>query len=135
MKKQSPKLNFAIQWLNDHPTLQHMTGRTLERIVKSPQGAITYRTWNEAKRLAKKSVFPDEPLDTAHTTIVHINTKTQTLRVTYNGNERVFDIAKMKATTPAMLTTFYKRLGYKYTWLNDDVILLTKKVKALRRAA
>jgi hypothetical protein len=76
------------------------------------------------------------PVFRGSTTIVHVNTKQQTATVTYNGESRKFDISKMKATTPQMLIEFYKKvLGYKYTWLNDDVILLTKKVKALRRAA
>jgi len=56
----SNKLNFAVNWLATHPDDVYLGGRALENKVKySEFQTITYRTWNEAKRLLRISTFGD----------------------------------------------------------------------------
>lgn len=65
-------------------------------------------------------------------TIVHISIRNALAVVTYNGVSRLF---RLKRIDPLGLANLYRTRGYKYSWLDNDTILLTKKVTSLRRAA
>ncbi len=67
---------------------------------------------------------PDEPV--IKTTIVHISISKQIATVTVNGVARMY---RLNYIPPLELFKMYRTQGYKYVWLNNDVILLTKKNK------
>lgn len=53
-KKASPKLEFAIQWLRQHPEHMLIPGRDLEAKVTMNGEPISYKWWNEAKKEVAK---------------------------------------------------------------------------------
>jgi hypothetical protein len=87
MKKTSNKLQFAIHWLTDHPADLFVTGRVLERRIQMGMQTVSYKTWNEAKRLLNTPTFNDlETLEERHTVIIN----TRELTITHQGaNTRV----------------------------------------------
>lgn len=66
------------------------------------------------------------------TTIVHIHVTRRIAVVTYNGIARMY---RLKAINPLELIAIYRQRGYKYSWLAQDTILLTKKLSRLAEAA
>lgn len=50
-RKPSPKLEFAIQWLKQNPADMLKPGRELEAQVTMNGEPISYKWWNEAKKL------------------------------------------------------------------------------------
>jgi hypothetical protein len=56
VKKQSPKLEFAIQWLKDNPDDSYKSGRELEKSVLWQGSTISFATWNDAKRQIVKII-------------------------------------------------------------------------------
>lgn len=55
------KLDFALEWLIDHPGAVGIPDRDLEQKVwMSQYRKVGYRTWNKAKKLlATQGGFPD----------------------------------------------------------------------------
>jgi len=49
----SPKMAVAVRWLEEHPEDMQIPGRELEQ-QRAPDGnRLSYRTWNDAKKLVK----------------------------------------------------------------------------------
>lgn len=128
------KLDYALNWLAEHPDQFYTSGRTLETTVKYGSNEnISYRTWNEAKVLSKSSFNDDpqrlalrKPVQAGDSTIIHINVTKKTAHVIYNGADRTF---QLKANDPYLLADIYEAMGYKRVWLTADVILLAKKIR------
>lgn len=53
-KKASPKLEYAVQWLLQYPEDVLVSGRELEQRVTMNGETISYKWWNEAKKMAAK---------------------------------------------------------------------------------
>lgn len=64
-------------------------------------------------------------------TIVHVSVVNRIAVVTYGGVSRMF---RLKQIDPLELIALYKSRGYKYSWLNADTALLTKKTAAAENA-
>lgn len=50
--KPSPKLEFAMQWLRQHPEDMLVPGRELEARIMMDGKPISYKWWNQAKKNA-----------------------------------------------------------------------------------
>lgn len=131
----------AVEYLKRHPELHMYGGKSLAKMIASPTCSST--TWKKARKLldlppidqhAQRSI-QDKSQTVSVTrvssqrvkTIIHIHVKTKRVNVYYGGQMREYRLKVLEIDTAIAL---YKSRGYKYTWLNDDVVLLTYKPKA-----
>lgn len=69
----------------------------------------------------------EETKPVKETTIIHLNINTKMAVVTVNGD--VIFNRKLTGRDPVTLARFYRDgCGFKISWLNGDVCLLTKKI-------
>lgn len=130
----------AVDYLRSHPEMHIYGGKSLAKMIASP--ACSSTTWKKARHIlglppidqhAQRSIQ-----DKSHTvsvsrvnsqrvkTIIHIHVKSKRVNVYYGGQMREYKLNVLEVDEAIKL---YKSRGYKYTWLNDDVVLLTYKPK------
>ncbi len=53
----TPKVAFCIQWFKDHPEDVQRSGRKLEQETLMQGRKVSYKTWNESKRMLQDSGY------------------------------------------------------------------------------
>lgn len=130
--QRSRKLQFAMDWLVDHPSHMFATGRVLESRVKmSEWQKISYKTWNEAKRLLSIPTFNDitEP-EPRRVVIVNFNEHT----VTYQGRKGR-TVRQRSDESMRRTVDLCKLQGYRVIIPIGGVFILTKEFEDMEGKA
>lgn len=137
------QLAIAVKYLKEHPELHKYGSTMLRKLVQDP--LVGRNTWQDARHklglaplsranfATRQYKTPTPALatgSTSNSTIVHIYAAEKRVHVLYRGETREYTL---KTLDVKRVIEFYRSQGYKYTWLNDDVILLTKRGKRSAR--
>ena len=135
----TPAYVQATEWLRAHPEYHNVGAKTLSRTIEHPK--FTRFIWRQAK---KALALPPAPYPTAHSypetrkprvlashdTRIEINVLTGIATVTVDGQASTAKVRHMDH-----IVGFYKHHGYKYAWLNNTTVLLTKSKRKASKAA
>lgn len=138
------QLALAVKYLKEHPEMQKYGSTMLRKLVQDP--LIGRNTWQDARhklglaplsrsnfatRREYKPAIPSLASGSkSNSTIVHIYAVEKRVKVLYRGVTREY---VLKTLDVKQAIKIYQHCGYKYTWLNDDVILLTKRGKRIKQ--
>lgn len=137
------QLQKAMNYLQSHPEMHQYGGKILAKLVTDPKVSrdswqdarnklgLVKLTTNNRKGMVYKKVVYNKPIPQlavgykSNSTIVHIYVKENRVQVLHRGETRTY-ILRGKALDVTKTIAMYKSQGYRYTWLNENVILLTK---------
>lgn len=143
------QLAIAVKYLQEHPEMHKYGSTMLRKLVSDP--LIGRNTWQDARHklglaplsrsnfatrqneFTRKYKAATPALVTgskSNSTIVHIYAAEKRVKVLYRGVTREYTL---KALDVKEAIKIYQHCGYKYTWLNDDVVLLTKRGKRAKQ--
>ncbi len=124
---------IATEWLREHPEYHIHGAKALAQMVDDPK--LTRSVWRKARKalhlpdaprkVARVHSYPSKrkPRVLADNSVrIEINVETNVASVTINGQTSTRVLRQRD-----MVVEAYKRDGFKYQWLNNNTILLTKR--------